>query len=191
MSPDTSSGRRRARRQSPNAAVVAIVLVAAVVILVVMLGSQRQREEPPPPAQSPTPTLAGPSPSPTSIVASSPEIGIDADLEEQGEETETAIPPPAPHDAACVRFSWRAGFKAGVEEPVPVEITVSNACRFEVDSSNIVFEVEGIQADEPVDVVTGACTGMLAPGESTLFTITLPARSEGYDRLEVAIVNEP
>jgi len=191
MSPDTSSGRRKPRSQSPGAPVVAIVVVTAILILVVMLGPSRQRNKTAAPGQSPAPTQASLSPPATGIPSPSPTVGADADLEEEEGGTESPAALPSSPDTGCVGFSWRAGLKPGVEEPVPVAITVSNACQFVVDTSNIAFEIEGIRDGGPAEIATGACTGDLAPGESTLLTITLPARSEGYERIEVKIVNQP
>ncbi len=123
MERTTTSGRREPTKKSPSLAPVAIIVVALVIVLVVVFRPKATRAGPlrPPPQRVRRPTN-----SPPEITPQSPFVGEGEDLEE----VETAAPP-TPEPSACVRFSWRAGLKAGAEEPAPVEITLVNGCGFE------------------------------------------------------------
>ncbi len=187
MQRSTTSGRRKAPKESPSLSLIAIVIVLALVLVtIIVFGPRKQGEQAPNPTSLPTAAVPNPVTPTTGIIPPSPTMNDDGGFEDD-EEVETPALPPTPAPTACVRFSWRAGLKPGVEEPVPVEITVINGCDFEVDCSSLVFEAIGIRNDEAMQAVTGAYQGMLNPAESALLTITLPAEPEGYDRLEVAM----
>jgi hypothetical protein len=171
-----------------------MIAIGAVILAMILVVVFRSGEEPETEARPPTPTRAvtqpgpgGPAATPPFTTATTPG-GFDEGFD-TGEETPTPEPSadskaqtPA---EACVSFRWTAGLRAGSEEALPIDVTVSNACSYDVASVNLTFQATGYRGEEIVQTAQGSFAGSLAQGASASFTITLPSTPGGFDRVDL------
>jgi hypothetical protein len=189
----TTSARKKAPRPKgppPNVAMIAVGVVIGIMVLIVVFrsGEEDQREGPPP-----TPTRVVRKVAPATPAATPPFAPVfTPGGEDDGFGLATDTPTPEPQttargssDEACVSFRWTTGLRAGAEDDLPIEVTLTNSCAYDLESVNLVFVATGYRGGEAVQTVQGTFGGALAQGEAANFTIVLPALPGGFDRVDL------